>query len=124
MLKFSKFSIIPVLFLASACSNSGSSYTPVIDGPVSANYNADLAQCQQLSTSQAVVDDNALGAAATGAVLGGAASAISSGSTYQSGRGAAIGAIAGATGSAIQNNSNRETIIRNCMRGRGYNVVG
>lgn len=124
MLKLTKFSAVPLMFLAAACTNSGSSYTPIIDGPVSSNYNYDLAQCQNISTTQGVVDENTLGMAAAGAAVGGASSAIASGSTYQSGRGAAVGALVGATGAAIQNNSNREVIIRNCMRGRGYNVVG
>lgn len=124
MLKFTKISIVPLLFVATACSNSGANYQPIIDGPVGSNYNVDLAQCQNLAASQPIVDDSALGAAATGAAVGGAASAISSGSTYQSGRGAAIGALVGVTGNAVQNNSKREVLVRNCMRGRGYNVVG
>ena len=37
---------------------------------------------------------------------------------------AAVGALAGVTAGALQQNSNKETIIRNCMRQRGYNVVG
>ncbi|AML52235.1 MULTISPECIES: glycine zipper family protein [Falsihalocynthiibacter] len=124
MLKLTKISVVPLLFLATACTNTGAGYTPIIDGPVSANYNYDLSQCQNLAASQPLVDEGTIGTVATAAAVGGAASAISKGSTYQSGRGVAIGALVGATGSALQNNSNREVLVRNCMRGRGYNVVG
>ncbi|WP_425091906.1 glycine zipper family protein [Tropicimonas sp. S265A] len=110
--------------LMSACANSGANYVPVIDGAVGPNFNSDLAQCQNLAASQSVVDGRTAGSAATGAAVAGASSVIFNDNSDNLGRAAAVGALAGATGSAIQNNANREAIVRNCMRGRGYNVVG
>lgn len=115
---------LPLLCLASACANSGANYQPVIDGPVGPNYNADLASCQSLAASQPAVDGSTAGAAAIGAAGGAATSAIINDSSDDIGRAAAAGAVLGAGANAIQRNQNRETIVRNCMRGRGYNVVG
>ncbi|MBV1927502.1 MAG: glycine zipper family protein [Rhodobacteraceae bacterium] len=119
-----KFVAIPVIFLAAACDNSGASYTPVIDGPVGPNYNADLSQCQALAASGATVDGRTAGSAATGAAVAGASSVIWNDNSNNLGEAAAVGAVAGLTADLIQKNSDREAIVKNCMRGRGYNVVG
>ncbi|MBV1896901.1 MAG: glycine zipper family protein [Rhodobacteraceae bacterium] len=115
---------IPIVFLAAACTNSGSSYTPVIDGPVGPNYNADLSQCQALAASGATVDERTAGSVATGAAVAGASSVIWNDNSNNLGEAAAVGAVAGLTADLIQKNSDREAIVKNCMRGRGYNVVG
>jgi hypothetical protein len=115
---------LPLVGLIAACSNVGANYSPVIDGPVGPNYSADLAQCQALAASQAQVDGSTGVAAATGAGLGAASSVIINDNSDNLGRAAAVGAVAGLTSNAIQKTQNRETIVRNCMRGRGYNVVG
>ena len=119
-----KFVAIPVIFLAAACDNSGASYTPVIDGPVGPNYNADLSQCQALAASGATVDERTAGSVATGAAVAGASSVIWNDNSNNLGEAAAVGAVAGLTADLIQKNSDREAIVKNCMRGRGYNVVG
>lgn len=126
MLRVSTLSIVPVIALVAACTNSGANYTPVIDGPLGPNYSNDLAQCQNLAASQATVDASTAGAAATGAGVAAASSAIfnGTGSGNNVGEAAAVGAIVGATSSAVNNNRNKEVIVRNCMRGRGYNVIG
>lgn len=125
MKRFPKFLVIPIVCLAGACENSGANYTPVIDGAVGANYNADLADCQALAaSSSADVDGKTAGSAATGAVLAGLSSVIWNGNSSNLGEAAAVGAVAGVTSSAVQKNSQRESIVKNCMSGRGYNVVG
>ncbi len=124
MRHIAKLSMIPALLLASACAQSGANYQPVIDGPVGPNYSADLYACQQLASSQ-----GALGADAGQNVVAGAGAAAA-GTAIVNNRGsnvrdaAAVGAIAGLAGSALQQERNKETIIKNCMRGRGYKVVG
>ncbi|MEP2783064.1 MAG: glycine zipper family protein [Pseudoruegeria sp.] len=107
-----------------ACSNSGANYQPVIDGPLGPNYGADLAACQALAASQPAVDGSTAGAAATGAGVAAASSVIFNDNSDNLGEAAAVGALVGATGNAIQKNQQKEVIVRNCMRGRGYNVVG
>ncbi len=115
---------LPLFCIASACANTGANYQPVIDGPVGPNYSADLAACQSLAASQPAIDGSTAGAAAAGAAGAAATSAIINDSSSDIGRAAAAGAVLGAGANAIQRNQNRETIVRNCMRGRGYNVVG
>ena len=124
MRHIAKLAVIPALLLASACAQSGANYQPVIDGPVGPNYSADLYACQQLAASQ-----GALGAETGQNVIAGAGAAAA-GTAIVNNRGsnvrdaAAVGAIAGLAGSALQQERNKETIIKNCMRGRGYKVVG
>lgn len=124
MRRLTKFLIVPVLSLTAACENSGANYTPVIDGSLGANYNADLSDCQALAASGATVDGRTVGAAATGAALAGASSVIWNGNSSNLGEAAAVGALAGLASGAIRKNAERESVVRNCMSGRGYNVIG
>jgi len=119
-----KIAFVSVVGLAAGCDNSGANYTPVIDGTSNPNYSADLAECQTLAASGATIDGRAVGAAATGAAVAGASSVIWNGNSSNAGEAAAIGALAGVTSSAIRKNAERENIVKNCMRGRGYNVLG
>lgn len=120
----SKIFVISAVFFIGACENSGANYTPVIDGAVNANYTADLSQCQALAASGATVDGRTAGAVATGAVVGGASSVIWNDNSNKLGEAAAVGAVVGLTSALVQKNAQREAIVKNCMRGRGYNVVG
>lgn len=115
---------VPAIVMIGACTNSGANYQPVIDGPVGPNYNSDLAQCQSLAASQAGVDGTTAGNAAIGAAGAAATTAIIQDSSDNLGRAAVAGALLGAGADAISKNQNKEVIVRNCMRGRGYNVVG
>ena len=110
-------------FLA-ACAQSGANYTPVIDGPIGPNYSADLAQCQQLAASQATVDSGSAGTAAAGATAAAATTAVINNKGNNVRDAAIVGAVAGLTADAFQNTQSQEAIVRNCIRGRGYNVVG
>ena len=62
--------------------------------------------------------------AAIGAAGAAATTAIIQDSSDNLGRAAAAGALIGAGADVIAKNQNKEVIVRNCMRGRGYNVVG
>lgn len=120
-----KHFVLPaILLLTAACENSGANYRPVVDGPTGPAYESDLAACQSLAASQPTVDGNTAGAAAAGAVGGAATSAIWNDSSDDLGRAAAIGALAAVTGDAVRKNNQREAVVKNCMRGRGHNVVG
>lgn len=116
--------IVPAVLLIGACANSGANYQPVIDGPIGPNYSNDLAQCQALAASQSSVDGTTAGNAAIGAAGAAATTAIIQDSSDNLGRAAAAGALVGAGADVIAKNQNKEVIVRNCMRGRGYNVVG
>lgn len=118
------FLIVPLIGSLSACANSGANYQPVIDGPVGPNYGNDLAQCQNLAASQGALDSNAAGKAAAGAGVAAGTTAVFNNSGNNVRDAAVVGAVAGLTASAIDQNSKKETIVRNCMSQRGYNVVG
>lgn len=124
MSHLTKLLVIPIVCLVGACANSGANYTPVIDGAVNANYTADLSQCQALAASGATFDERTAGAVATGAVVGGASSVIWNDNSDNLGQAAAVGAVVGLTSALVEKNAQREAIVKNCMRGRGYNVVG
>jgi hypothetical protein len=110
--------------MTAACATSGANYVPVVDGPVSANFQADLAACQQLAAQQGALSSGTGGQALAGAALGAGGTAIINNSGNNVRDAAAIGAAAGLVGGALQQQRNKEALIRNCMRGRGYNVVG
>lgn len=123
-MRLKQLTVIPITLLVLGCSNSGSNYSPIIDGPVGPNYSNDLAQCQQLSQQQGILDEGSVGTAATTAGVAGATSVIFNGNSDDLGEAVAAGAIAGLASDAVRNNQQREVVIRNCMRGRGYNVIG
>lgn len=115
---------LPLIALVAACTNSGASYQPVIDGPVDANYNANLAQCQSLASQQGAFDSNTAGQAVAGAAIGGGTAALVNNRGTNARDAALVGAAVGITAGALDQQRNKESIIRNCMRQRGYNVVG
>ena len=109
---------------------SCASYSPVVDPQYVRNddaYYRDRAQCRALadantSTAKSVAKDTVIGGAVgtgTGALIGAIAGSATKGLAY----GAVIGGLAGATKGVYESNKNYETIYRNCMRGRGYNVL-
>jgi hypothetical protein len=93
---------------------------PIIDtqGVDMVRYEDDMEDCatygQQIQIEQGV----AKGAAA-GAVVGTATGAISG----NAGSGAGYGAIFGAAESARLNDRQKQRVVKNCMRGRGYRVL-
>lgn len=113
-----------VMPFIAACSTSGAGHVPVIDGQLGPNYANDLAQCQQLARSQPVVDGDSAGTAAAGAGVAAATTAILNNEGNNVRDAAVVGAVAGLAGSALQNSQRQEAIVNNCMRGRGYNVIG
>jgi uncharacterized protein YcfJ len=116
------FSII-VLF-------SCASYSPVVDPQSVRNedrYYRDQAECksiasQNTSATKNIAKDTVIGGAVgagTGTLLG----VITGNVTTGLAAGAVIGGVAGGAKGAYDSDKNYETIYRNCMRGRGYNVL-
>ncbi len=99
-------------------------------------YHADLYECQALSQQVDQQETDSLGrdlvsSTAKGAALGAAGSAIAGGN---GGRGAQVGAGIGIISGALkhgaeeravqaQHDSEVQTVMRNCMTGRGYTVL-
>ncbi|MEX5728226.1 hypothetical protein Ga0609869_001579 [Rhodovulum iodosum] len=115
---------IPLIASVAACATSGANYQPIVDGPIGPNYSNDLAYCQALASQQGAFDNNTAAAAATGAAAAGGTTAVLNNKGTNVRDAALVGAAAGVAASALQQQKNKEAIVRNCMRGRGYNVVG
>lgn len=124
MLSRKPVSVLALVGLVGACASSGANYRPVIDGPIGPNYSNDLAYCQALASQQGAFDSNTGAAAATGAAVAGGTTAVLNNKGTRVRDAALVGAAAGVAAGALQQQQNKEAIVRNCMRARGYNVVG
>lgn len=124
MLRSRHLTAVTLACLVAACANSGSNFQPVIDGPVGPNYSNDLAQCQAIAANQGAFDRNTAATAATGAAVAGGTTAVLNNRGTNVRDAALVGAAAGVAAGALQQQSNKEQLIRNCMRSRGYNVIG
>jgi len=93
---------------------------PIVDtrGVDMAHYERDLADCKAYGDQIHIEQGVAKGAAA-GAVVGTATGAISGNPAS----GAGYGAIYGAADSAQINDREKQRVVKNCMRGRGYRVL-
>lgn len=108
--------------LMSACADTGAQVTPILDGPPSASYDADLAECRALARNQRQFDQETLGAAALGA---GAGAVLGHWDDDGDALGGAVaGALAGGVASAVDVSERRAAIVLTCLRGRGHRVVG
>ncbi|MDP6435666.1 MAG: glycine zipper family protein [Gammaproteobacteria bacterium] len=106
------------LLLIAGCSSAPQ---PIIDtkGVDMTVYQQDLAECQQYAL-QVDTSSGVTKGAAVGAAVGGALGAVSGGSGK---RGAASGAIVGATKSGGRAANEKQAVVKNCLRGRGYRVL-
>ena len=104
-----------------ACSDAPRSY--IVDGPRGPAFQSDLAACQQLSRQK--MEENT--GTVTGAVIGGLAGAADAGSGDAL-EGAVVGGVIGglfgkAEDKAVVEEA-RESIVFECLKGRGHKVVG
>lgn len=108
-----------------ACANSGASYRPIVDGPVDAQYEHDLADCQAVAQQREYLNGDTRTAMVAGALIGGAIGALTNHSEAEDVFDGMLGgaAVGGLSGAADAHGERRE-IVLNCMAGRGHNVVG
>ncbi|GAA6199923.1 glycine zipper family protein [Aquicoccus sp. SU-CL01552] len=114
--------LLATLIGLGACADSGARHAPILDGPETAAYRADLSACQTLAKTQRQFDQETLGAAVLGAGLGAALGAAEDEAT--AGEGAAVGLIGGGLAGAVNTSDRRQAIVIQCLRGRGHRVVG
>jgi len=107
------------LVLVAACSDTGANYRPVLDGAPTPAFEADLTACQALAGDQ--FDNETFGATLLGAGVGAALGEADSGDAAG---GAIAGALAGGVASAVDVNERRQSMVIECLRGRGHRVVG
>ncbi len=82
-------------------------------------YQQDLAQCQEIAKQ---VRHRAVGGAVGGAVVGGAVGGIvGNGETAE--KGAGTGAVVGMARGAAATRREKQLVIKNCLRERGYKVL-
>ena len=86
-----------------------------------AQYNQDLNECTALA-EQVDVGRQTAGRALAGAAVGAAiGAAVGNSDTAQ--RGAGAGAVAGGARGAGQATTEKQVVVRNCLRNRGYSVL-
>jgi hypothetical protein len=119
--------ILAVTLWLSAC--AGADYRPVVDmrGHTEVAYDRDIAFCQQTARAarnNTNIAENAGIGAAGGAALGAVGGAIGGAPLLGAGVGALAG-LAGVGGFEESKTENREErIVKNCMRNRGYAILG
>ncbi len=113
---FVKSAALSAVLVVAACS-SGVNYDPIIDGKKGMTYYSDLSVCQEYAKQKTVTPTGAFLGAATGALV------KSGGDRGDIAQGAAVGAGLGATGDVAATIARQKSMIRTCMRGRGYKVL-
>ena len=112
------------LFLISCASVEGlTGSNPIIDtlGVNLAQYNRDLAECQQYANEIEIAQKAAVGAA-SGAAVGGVFGAVL-GNSETARRGAGVGAVGGGARGVREGIRERDRVIKRCLIGRGYRVL-
>lgn len=107
--------------LLGACAQMGTDVSPVLDGAPNAQFQSDLAECRAIARNQSQLDHETMAAAVIGAGIGGIlGEADDEGDALG---GALAGALAGAAMGVSEASETRETIVLNCLRGRGHAVL-
>ncbi len=117
------------LALAGCATQTG--WAPTVDPHNDPNANrisADMAECQRLAQhASGGTGTETLKGAAVGGLIGAAAGAAIGAAVGNAGQGAAIGAATGGIGGAAHKGYGAEDTYqrayRECMRGRGHNVI-
>ncbi|MGB0908186.1 MAG: glycine zipper family protein [Maricaulaceae bacterium] len=124
----SRLTLITIGCLAlplSACAGSGASYRPIIDTPITAQYETDLQNCQSLAAERQLINGDTQTSMLRGAATGGVFGLLERGDDGDNFlTGALIGGAIGGISGAFETNGERKYIVRNCMSGRGYRVIG
>jgi len=111
------------LALMAGCAAQQPGSAPIVDmkGVDPAQYQMDLADCQQYASQVAVGRDVATGAV-VGAAIGGLAGAAAKDSDTAK-RAAGVGAVVGGAHGALGGMEERDRVVRTCLRNRGYSVL-
>lgn len=112
--------IMTIAIAATLAAGCAANRQPIIDtkGVDMRAYQQDLAECQAYE-SQVRVEQGAAKGAVAGAAVGAAIGAIGG----NAGKGAAYGAVGGGAKSAGMADREKQEVVKNCMRGRGYRVL-
>lgn len=123
-LKTNNFALALAIFI-SACA---ATYQPVVDmkGVDHFKYQQDLSECRSYADRINPLEDLGVGTllgAAGGAALGAATGAAIGSPATGAAMGAAAGGIGGASYGGLSAAERQKTIIKNCLKQRGYKVL-
>jgi uncharacterized protein YcfJ len=109
-----------ILSLVAACTTTDE---VIIDrkGVDMAKYEQDLAECREYS-SEVKTGEKAARGAVSGAVVGGLIGAAA-GNSRDVERGSGVGAVTGGAKGASQGQREEQSVVKRCLRGRGYKVL-
>lgn len=123
--------ILGSALLLGACTAQQRAYEPVVDvaasGRTQHEYRADLAECQALAAQQDSVRGAAVSTgvgAAAGAATGVLLGTMGGRPAHGLWQGAALGGLGGLGYGAWQGWAGQNRLVDNCLRGRGYSVLG
>ncbi len=111
--------MLATLLSVAACAGRRSDVVIDPAGVDMARYQRDLQECEEISQQ---VRGKAAGGAIGGAVVGGAIGSIVGGSDA-AGKGAGVGAVTGTARGAAATRKERQLVVKNCLRNRGYSVL-
>lgn len=105
------------------CATTDEINKPIVDmkGVNRQQYQSDLSDCSQYA-NQVATGAKAGAGAVGGAVVGGALGAVFGGGSG-AGEGAAAGAVVGGARGVGKGVQERSSVIKNCLRNRGYSVL-
>lgn len=118
-------SVIGATVILGACASRGSEYRPIVDpkGLDQAAYEKDLQECQALSQESASTGKTAGKGVGAGAALGAVLGLVGGSNSTGIAQAAGVGAVLGGVGGGTQGVTGQETVIKNCLIGRGYKVL-
>ena len=111
--------ILASILVSAGCASHRSDVIIDPAGVDMGRYQEDLAECQQIAQQ---VHQKTLGSALGGGVVGGAVGGIVGG-TETAEKGAGVGAVVGAARGATATRHEKQVVIKNCLRNRGYKVL-
>ena len=89
------------------------------EGVEMGQYQRDTQACEQIATQ---VDGRGGSSAVKGAVMGGAAGAIA-GNSDTAKKAAGVGALLGVVGGRGSTRAEKDTVMKNCLKNKGYTVL-
>ena len=118
------FALITSFFLLAACTGFSDPSGAIVDlkGVDRGQYEADLEDCQGYADEVPLGKHVGTGAA-TGAAVGAVAGAVSGGNKTSIGQVAGTGAVYGGTIRGLGAVKEKQHVLRECLRGRGYRVL-
>jgi outer membrane lipoprotein SlyB len=118
--RITPLSVTMVVLVAAWVAGCAGNPHPIVDTKAvdMTQYQTNLDECSKFGE-----EVNVAGGVARGALLGAAVGAVFGALAGDFGTEATVGGVVGGTGSGLENEAKRQSVIKECMRGRGYRVL-